>query len=128
MGLERAGLTRVATAAAATAFALWFTPMLLVGSPQRYVAADYPISGTTTTSSTTSTTIKAGTLGSGSTGASGGESAGLVFTSGPPSNTGSALAFTGANVELTMAVGAGAVGVGGVIVLAAKRRRRPVRP
>jgi hypothetical protein len=41
----------------------------------------------------------------------------------PPAAGGSGLAFTGFDAELTTAVGAAAVGVGGLAVLAARRRR-----
>ena len=141
MGPERAGLKVVAGAAAA-GLAFWAGAMVLMGSPGHYVTADYPVDGTTTstTSATPTTTTVATTTTSvvttttsnpprsGSGGNSPGGGSDLVFTSGPPANTGSGLAFTGANVELTMAVGAGAVGVGGMLVLASKRRRPPAQP
>ena len=138
MGSERAGHIKAAGSALIAAFVLWGGATVLVGSPTRYVSAGYAIdnttttsTGSTTTSSTTTTTTTGNPPGSnnppGSTGNSGGGGFGLVFT-GPPPNPPSGLAFTGANVELTMAVGAGAVGVGGMLVLASKRRRPTAKP
>ena len=140
MGSERAGHIKAAGSALIAAFALWGGASVLVGSPTRYVSASYSINNSTTSSSTSSTSTTSSTTTTtttsnppgpnnppGSTGNSGGGGFGLVFT-GPPPNPPSGLAFTGANVELTMAVGAGAVGVGGMLVLASKRRRPTAKP
>lgn len=61
---------------------------------------------TTTRAPTTTTTLKPA----------------IAFTSAPPVSHG--LAFTGADVAITMGVGAAALGAGGLIVLASRRRRQ----
>jgi hypothetical protein len=75
-------------------------------------ALTYPITkvgGATTTTlpaPTTTTTLKPA----------------IAFTSAPPVSHG--LAFTGADVAITMGAGAAALGAGGLIVLASRRRRQ----
>src|SRR5579875_2047766 len=64
------------------------------------------VPATTTTAPTTTTTLKPA----------------IAFTSAPPVSHG--LAFTGADVAITMGVGAAALGAGGLIVLASRRRRQ----
>lgn len=63
-----------------------------------------------------------GATGSAGSGSSGSGNSALAFTSAPPSH--SALAFTGADIALTVAGGAAAVGVGGSLVLVSRRRRQ----
>lgn len=118
--------------------------LVLLSSPS-YRYADYPISSSSTTSSTTtngstttstSTTTLVGTgvgTGTGSLPGTGvasgtGVAAGSSGQAAPAGNPPSGLAFTGADVELTMGVAAVALGVGGMLVLVSRKRRPPVAP
>jgi len=81
-------------------------PIATTTTTPRVAVLTVPAPTTTVPAPTTTTTLKPA----------------IAFTSAPPVSHG--LAFTGADVAITMGVGAAALGAGGLIVLASRRRRQ----